>query len=133
MARLKAFAAFGLILGIFLVFVSLTLLNTHFGLEFDVSNPLRQTPIVGPLLGWTGLLGPETFEQGISVENLGQIIFTGILVMLFVGIFIVALLMFLTRPNTILSFGAFAGALMVAFLAGYWLGFLVMQGALGFG
>lgn len=133
MARIRAFGLFGMILGLFLVFVSLTILNTNFGLEFDVSNPLLQTPVVGPLLGWTGLLGPETFEQGISIENLGQIIFTGILTMLFLGIFVVALIMFITRPGMILNYAAFAGFFIVAFLAGYWIGFLVMQGALVFG
>ncbi len=127
---MKLFAAFGLILGLFLAFAGLMMVNTHFGIEVAVVNPLYQTPLLGGLLN---LLDPANaeVEVGLSIEGLGQIFLTGLVMIMAMGLFVVALLMFLLRgPEMVKNYAIFAGFLMVGFLLSSFIGLSVLGGVL---
>ncbi len=127
---MKLFAAFGLILGLFLAFAGLMMVNTHFGIEATVVNPLYQTPLLGGLLN---LLDPANaeVEVGLSIEGLGQIFLTGLVMIMAFGLFVIALLMFLLRgPEMIRNYAIFSAFLIVGFLLSYFIGLSVLGGVL---
>jgi hypothetical protein len=127
--RRSTLFAFGMSFGIFLAFLSLTILTTSFRVTMEAdaaaTNPFYAIPVVGPALGWTGALGPSSYTPAlvatIGFQGLAELIFLGMVVTIFFILFVIGMAMFLipVLQSQQRAFMLLSVSLIVSFLLTY--------------
>jgi hypothetical protein len=126
---------FGVAMGAMMAFLAITMLTTTYTVamtvEGDATNPMNQFPIVGPILGGTGMLGPETFSGDMVVSigftGLGGIFFLGFLAIMFFTLligfgFVFFFTIFGIGVDALGTYMVFATFMIVTFMAAFWVG-----------
>jgi hypothetical protein len=128
---------FGIAMGFLIAVVGLNILNTNMSIGVDATNPMREfgqgVPLIGSWLAGSGSFGPEIFTGEVTIHNLNNLIFTGMLILLMSTLLLVFIaLIFLTiwfGPSVLFLYMTFAVFCIVSFLLVYWLGSAYLMGA----
>ncbi len=105
----------GIVFGFMLALVGILMVNQTYGLTVETENPLAWIPFQ-----------PKTIEAGITIENLGWQIFTGIVMALVIFIIVsMVLVMFLVQAMFVI-FSVWSVLMFVAFSVFFWIGTMIV-------
>lgn len=105
----------GIVFGFMLALVGVMVVGQTYGIQTQVDNPLAIIPFQ-----------PKTIDAGITIENLGWQIFSGILLVLVIFIIVLmALMMFLVK-GALMVFMTWTIMLFVSFTVFFWIGTMIV-------